>query len=218
MTDRLPDRGETFSRGGDEYVVVNLTREFVRLVGPSGTVDVPLWSWPADFRSTRATDEEEGRPLTALLIGGESGRHLDRLEKIASSLGVDIAVHWPYSLRKLPSKSLPVNIDLVIYLVSHMGHQTYEATKPMVKSQGIPAALTTSAGFETTLRDELERLGLLRSSFKGEYLLPVSAPAEGRYVWQNGIYTYVEAEPEPITDDSGVASLLSALAVFAVLL
>lgn len=193
---RLPDRGQVLTRDGQEWTVVDLTSRYVRLLGPSGTLDVPVWDWPQGFQ----TEEEftiEAPRIRAILVGGASGRHLDRLEAAAAQQGVDIVAHWPSDLRRVPSKRIPGQIDLVVWLVSHLDHSMYDATKLMARDQGLPCASVPSQGFAGALQSELRRLGLSGGSGGGSYgTLPVARPAEGRYVWTGSTWTWQESLPQ----------------------
>lgn len=223
MDDRLPDRGDVLVRDGEEYTVIDLTKKAVRLLGNTGTVDVPIYRWPDGFAPLLSEQEPAGStPLRALLVGGEAGGHLDRIEQLAKNVGVDIVAHWPGSIKKIPTKGLPEHIDIVIFLVSHLGHAVHDTVKPLAKSRGLPMALVPSGGFEHVLGQELSRLGLTekRPMFRGEYVLPVAAPAEGRYVWTGSTWSWQEPEEPFLTGErhpqggeSFVAGLLSFLAV-----
>lgn len=222
MDDRLPDRGDVLVRGGEEYTVVDLTKKAVRLLGDTGTIDVPIYRWPDGFAPLVSEQEPAGSPpLRALLVGGDAGGHLDRLVQLAKNVGVDVVAHWPGTVRKIPSKGLPEHVDLVVFLVSHLGHSLHDTVKPLAKSRGLPMALAPSGGFEHALERELSRLGLTgRQAFRGEYELPVVAPAEGVYVWTGSTWTWQEAEELPImAEESGgegfVSAVLSVLAVLA---
>ncbi len=225
MDDRLPDRGDVLLKDGEQYTVIDLTKKAVRLLGNTGTVDVPIYRWPDGFAPLVPEQEPaDAVPLRALLVGGDAGGHADRLEELALNLGVDIVAHWPGTLAKMPSKSLPVHVDLVIFLTSHMGHSLQNSVKPAVKRAGMPMALVRSNGFENDLRLELEKLGLRErvGAFSGEYQIPVATPADGRYVWTGRMWTWEEPEGplltgEPGSDGGGgegfVAGVLSFLAV-----
>jgi|GEM_PF-6143823 len=226
---RLPDRGSVLEKGGDQWTVVDLTTRYVRLLGDRGTLDVPIWRWPDGYSAVAAAEEEgEGRPIRALLVGGESGRHLDRIEELARAQGVDIVMHWPMDMRRLPSKQIPGHVELVIWLVSHMGHSAYDASKRMASGQGISTAHVPSAGFESALSAELDRLGLRRTPrFSGQYEMPVATPAQGRYVWTGTTWSWQDAEESPVVADGGgsggggedvVAGILSLVALLAVFL
>jgi hypothetical protein len=204
---RLPDRGDVLTRDGQQWTVIDLTNRHVRLLGDMGTRDVPVWEWPQGFQPLGGQESESGEAprIKALLIGGAAGKHLDRIEKIADDQGVDIAAHWPSNTRKLPSQRIPVHIDLVIWLTSHIDHSTYYATKSMAESQGLPTAHVPSQGFGPNLAKELARLGLRRS----EYGVLVAEPSQGRYEWTGSTWTWREVGDEPV-DRSTVGPIVQA--------
>lgn len=222
MEERLPDRGDILVRDDEQWTVVDLTKRHVRLLGSTGTIDVPLYRWPDGFAPLVPEQEAREVPVRALLVGGDAGGHLDRLEELSRRVGVDIVAHWPGSLARVPSKQLPVHIDLVIYLASHMSHPMQAAIKPLAKARGLPAATVFSQGYEEGLRKELERLGLRPRRFSGEYELPVAAPVDGRYVWTGSTWSWQEAGGPMFVDDGGSGGggegFLAGLLSFAALL
>lgn len=208
---RLPDRGSVFTKDGEEWTVVDLTTRYVRLLGSTRTQDVPLWSWPAGFVSAVSdSDESDRTPIRALLVGGDVGKPLDRIEEMSKAQGVDIVAHWNGRLGRVPNKQIPAHVDVVIFLVSHIGHSLYETVRPIAVSSGIPVLHVYSQGYEAGLAKEMDRLGL-RQKFGGTYELPIAMPAQGRYTWTGSTWSWEESEGPMLVDDGGGESVLATL-------
>jgi hypothetical protein len=156
---------------------------------------------------------ESGRaPIRALLVGGDVGRPLDRIEEMSKAQGVDIVAHWNGRLGRVPNKQIPAHVDVVIFLVSHIGHNLYETVRPIAVNSGIPVMHVYSQGYEAGLAKEMDRIGL-RHKFGGTYELPVAMPVQGRYTWTGSTWSWEENEIERpmLVDDSGGESVLAML-------
>ena len=159
----------------------------ILLMGDRGVLPVPEYLWPGDFVALDGSDSgSESEPIRALLVGGSEGRHFERIWDHSADLGVDIEYHWPGDIRSFPS-GIPVDVDLVILLVSHMSHAAQKIAKSSAKSRGVPVVQAPSRGFQNSLRAELEKLGL--DSY-GAVVMSSGPHGEGVYVWNGSNYVY----------------------------
>lgn len=212
---QLPARGEVFVDKDGEWTVVSLTNKSVRLLGLLGVKDIPLWQWPGSLRPV-SHEEAPSRSIPALLVGGDAGKHLDRIEKLARACGVDIVAHWPGRLARAPSR-IPIDVELIIVLVTHIGHSLEAGVLQKVPEGGhIKVVRVPSQGFEEGLRKELEKVGLKRRDGFGE-----DEVGEGRYVWTGSLWEWetVDSSPRPDVDGgedivAGVLSLMALLFLF----
>lgn len=208
---QLPARGEVFVDKDGEWTVVSLTNKSIRLLGPLGVKDIALWQWPGSMRPL-SHEEAPSRSIPALLVGGDAGKHLDRIEKLAKTCGVDIVAHWPGRLARAPSR-IPIDVELIIVLVTHIGHSLEAGVLQKVPEGGhIKVVRVPSQGFEEGLRKELEKVGLKRRDGFGEDEI-----GEGRYVWTGSLWEWEAAEPSAHPDVDGgediVAGVLSLMAL-----
>lgn len=184
---QLPDRGEVFVDKDGEWTVVSLTNKSILLLGPEGVKNIPLWQWPGALRPV-SHEEAPSRSIPALLVGGDAGKHLDRIERLAKNEGVDIVAHWPGRLARAPSR-IPIDVELIIVLVSHIGHSLEAGVLQKVPEGGhIQVVRVPSQGFEEGLRKELEKVGLKRRDSFGE-----DDVGEGRYVWTGSLWEWEAA-------------------------
>lgn len=203
---KKPKNGSVWkdSNTGALYRVAQATRNSVLLIGDFGRLKVPNYEWPGPF--VIVDGEEEGsEDIVALLVGGATGQHFQRVWEQAAELGVDIEYHWPYDVKNIPTK-IPSDVNLVIALVSHVSHDAYGNTKKMAKSSRIPFARAPSSGFQHALAEELTKLGfgdgfgavILEEDGDGFHMsfIPTNRgrrPArEGVYTWTGTEYVYQE--------------------------
>jgi hypothetical protein len=64
--------------------------------------------------------------MDCILVGGEEGRHLERLNEQAQAQGLTILWHVPGSARRPPAQ-LPQDAKLLLVLKSHVGHPLMDA-------------------------------------------------------------------------------------------
>lgn len=103
--------------------------------------------------------ETERHPMRTFLVGGATGRHLERIRTILAEQGFSLEQHVPgESGNRLPKPSS--DIEVIVVLVSHTGHPMYWAAKETGKARGLPVVLVESAGIREDLRKERQRLGL----------------------------------------------------------
>lgn len=171
----LPQQGSIWTKGGVEYRVVHADASRVKLVGPTGLSVVPLYEWPAGHAPV--TVQASAEPVIAMLVGGSTGRHFDRLWEQAADIGVDLQYHWPAG-RTVGPPRLPLDVQLVVMLVSHVPHKTYDAAKLLAKGARVPVARVPSGGFQASLKDELDKLGI-----ETQYGLLPSSPTPCGYRW-----------------------------------
>lgn len=176
-------------------------------------------AWPGSFRPVlRERDLEQRRPIVAALVGGDGGKYLQRVRQMAESLNVDIAYHMSRDQSRWEKKgwTFPAGVELVILLVSHIGHPAYYAARDAARSDAIPIAEVPFAGFKevfskyvgTFFPDRLSGSEGYGATFDqpvwtwrdGGWTAPdpiVEAPA---WVWQDGVWTIpapIDRVPEP---------------------
>jgi len=181
-----PDIGSIWrsSTTGNSYRVLHVDDQKIVLQSDTQTIKMPLYQWPADMSPViDAIGPSEG--LKALVVGGSEGRHFERLWDQAADLGVDLAYHWNGQLKRIPS-SLPADINLVIILVSHIGHPQQNAVKLMTKGV-VPVAYVPSGGFKPSLQTEMKKLGF--EQFGAARARPRS---RGHYSWTGRSYIWRE--------------------------
>lgn len=184
---QLPNRGDTFiDQQGVSWLVIDLTTRYIKLLGETGTREIPTWDWPGQYRSESEAAQAERPPIRALLVGGAPGRHMDRLEDLAGRQGVDIVAHWPNSSKRIP-RGLPSNIDVVIILVSHIDHCVSLNSTQMASKAGVTVLLVPSAGFEHSLASELRTKGVIKEGFGSE---PLPVVDHGTYEWTGDVWTW----------------------------
>jgi hypothetical protein len=166
--------------------------------------------------------------LRAMMIGGAEGRHFLRVFDMAKEQGVDIEEHSPGDY-KSPSAEIPKNINLLIFLVSHMAHKQMDGVKTVAKLRGIPIAMVRSDGFAHGLENELDRLKMHPMKSYGGYggyggmEHPLGDPANDWWRTWNGVCWVVTTRREVLAreeEESGDGGLLlgaSALALLALL-
>lgn len=214
---RVPEIGSEWrsSKTGRTYRVIHAEPGRVLLQGDVQTVTVPHYEWPGIYRPMIDASEDTDQTITALLVGGAEGRHFERLWDQAAELGVEMKYHWGGKLKRVPD-SLPIDINLVIFLSSHIGHAAQDATKNMAKGV-VPIAHAPSGGFKHYLEAELDKLGFERFGATPTIRRPSGHYSwEGRaYVWKEHAHASGESAPPPHGGGSRVLALgLTALALF----
>lgn len=73
--------------------------------------------------------------MTALVVGGDK---LGNIPDLLETNGVKNYIHWSSRKKKLRSKQLPKNIDLIIVLYDYVEHNLTKIIKKHSKSLNIP--------------------------------------------------------------------------------
>jgi hypothetical protein len=155
-----PDPGSRWTRAGEVHTVSAVTRQRVILVGDEGGyAEVSLYEWPAGFELVPDPEADASHRIEAMLVGGASGDHFVRIKDLAAELGVDVVMHVPMTVSRAPA-TIPRDVELVIFLVSHMSHKVFNSMKDTAQAMGIPVVLVPSGGFKPALQLELERKGI----------------------------------------------------------
>lgn len=157
----LPAPGSTWTTAaGETWTVAAITGARVLLYGENGAFrDVQAYAWPGDFTRAATVDPGSTEPVIAMLLGGATGDHFRRIRDQALALGIAIDVHLPYNPgRGMGTTRIPVDVQLVIGLVSHADHSSMGEMRAQAKARGLPVALVPSAGFKAALAAEIQRL------------------------------------------------------------
>jgi hypothetical protein len=170
-------------------------RRGVLLLGDLGQppVRVAIYGWPGPWKlipgeSQEADGHIEYHRLRTMLLGGAEGRHLVRVRDILSEMGFELANHVPgYGPPNLPK--IPSDIEIVVALVSHLGHPLYQDAKARCKASGLPMALAESGGLREDLRKERIRLGL-RPWTKMGGIRYGSEDEAGWWTWHGGSWVW----------------------------
>jgi hypothetical protein len=240
MPVEIPTPGSWWRRGDRIWEVTRVDLRNIQLVraGSMESVTVPLARWPSDFQRMAGLAPDPGRipvakpeagPVPAILIGGDAGHHFIRIRDLAMELDVDIVAHVPEDIRNLPG-ALPVRVELVIVLASHIDHRMSDWAKRTAAAQGLPLVSVPSNGFRFWLRDILAR--------EQPWVLerPERSPRYGAasddqpwWLWNGKTWTmvqgggdaaWVDGGPPPEgceRGDSAVGGLLALVAVAAVI-
>jgi hypothetical protein len=226
-----PIPGTEWTNGEKTGRIVKSDGRLVRLATDSGVVDVALRDWPGDWcriSTNEEVDKAEAalgmKRLRTMMIGGAEGRHFLRIFDMAKEQGVDIEEHSPGD--KSPSSNVRGDIELMIFLVSHMGHWHMDGIKSVAKARGIPIAMVRSDGFAYGLENELDRLKMHPMKKYGGMSsadLPLGDPANDWWYTWNGVCWVVTTRREILAreeEENGNGGLLlgaSALALLALL-
>lgn len=175
------------TQSGELYRVLHVDTQRVLLQGDVQTVRVPTYSWPSDLEPVIEVPQGgDAEATVALLVGGAEGHHFDRLWDQAAELGIDVAYHWNGELSRLPSK-IPVDVQLVIILVSHISHRPYDEAKSMARTKDLPLVHVPSGGFKPSLQAELAKIG-----FEGFGAFSGRLEHRGHYSWTGSTYEWRE--------------------------
>lgn len=225
MSQGLPAPGSQVQGLGQTWMVVAHTRQGVLLQSLSSgeSRTVPSWEWPPDWLERRGIGRRERPVFEAMLIGGASGRHAQRLIDQALPLGVRVEYHQPLEKKTKNLAQIPRGVDLVVFLRSHAGHGAYETYKPRAKARRIPLLLVDSAGFQEALRAQLEQFssgGLLPGAQPSDYerFGAEDGPTVPGWWEHNGsqwIWRERDADQPEQRHDSLLAGLLGALSLAA---
>lgn len=179
---------------GEIFRVIKVTPYAVKLQSNTGVSDISGYDWPLTLSQVIEEVSPADSVITALLVGGEEGKHFDRLWEQAADVGVEISHHWPGGGYATTMPSTLPGVDLVIFLTSHLGHPAFNNVKKMLVSQPIPAAHVQSQGFQYKLRSELTRLKLEPPSGFGGLVQPADRKVyRGHYVWTGRAWTWSSA-------------------------
>lgn len=146
--------------------------------------------------------------IDTILVGGEEGRHLERLKAQAESQGINILWHVCGSARRPPSK-IPQEARLLVILKSHIGHPMEHAMKDMAKKQGVPFLMVKSAGFASDLAVGLKALKIDPSTYGAG---PSSPPPRGTWEWRNDHWDWTPSTAAIPRGESWGAIALAAIA------
>jgi hypothetical protein len=120
-------------------------------------VFVQLYDWPGGFRQDKLDTPQPGKRVwRAMMVGGESGKWLGKLVKLASERRVDLHYHQPGYSRKYAE--VPSDVEVLVLLVSHMGHGALSHYKQIVASRKIPLIMVQSRGFAQEIEDQMKRI------------------------------------------------------------
>lgn len=203
--------------------VIGIERDgSVRLLDESqGLVDrIHRKDWPADF----VPHYEYGVDpvLRAVLVGGEPGAWFQKLKDQAAEYDIDLVYHVPMKTNLAKSASawdVPLDVDVMVLLVSHMGHGVYDVAKRKAVSADLPVVEAVSQGFARTLHQGLQRHFPFRFIAPFDVGFGTMGPAsfsDRTWVWVDGEW---RSSPDPSDDvlDSLTALLLAALPILVLL-
>jgi hypothetical protein len=199
-----PEIGSLWKCASDGQIrrVVDVNAKRVLLQGDRGVHMIPSWQWPGDYTLNESASASRSDPLSAMLVGGSEGDHFIRLLNQAAEQDVLLDYHWSMDQASSPTR-LPKGLELVVFLVSHMGHKHYNATKELAKQAGIPFVHVPSAGFSHVLREELDKIGV---SSRFGAVFP-SGPRSW-YTWNGRAWVArSELDYRPVVDLSLTASM-----------
>lgn len=165
----FPDPGSVWFRPERDgaFTVNNVDlKRGILLVGNTGqgVVRVPAHGWPGTWmlvpgESETPEGEVEHHAFRTFVAGGEEGRQHIRVRRILMEEGFDAEDHAPGFGSRMPG-ALPKDTEVVVLLISHLGHDLYDLVKLLAQKRGLPILLASSNTLRTDLRKERERLGL----------------------------------------------------------
>lgn len=117
--------------------------------------------------------------IHTMLIGGDKGRHFERIRGQAEELGVAIDWHVSGRIHKMPV--IPAGCELMLVLISHVGHPLRNKAVQDAKSVGLPIWELPSGGFKSKLHRGLEILGIDPDDDEEEAEDPPPYGAPNRY-------------------------------------
>lgn len=201
----LPAPGTRWTPEGREGVFtvrdVDLRRGVLLLGDDGSVVRAAAHDWPRGWvlvpgESEMEAGETERHPMRTFLVGGASGRHLDRIRGILAESGFALEQHVPgESGNRLPKPAS--DIEVIVVLVSHTGHALYWAAKEVGKARGLPVVLVESAGIREDLRTERARLRLGAWERMGAQ----EGPSEGWWTWDGETWVWTTPEPQVYAED-----------------
>ena len=198
------------------WTVLQVSPRGVRLLSDVGTSDLVYPDqWPGSYVDPHAAATSATRaPYLAILFGGAAGEHFLRLQNLARAQGVDIRYH--VASDKRANLSIPGDVELVIFLISHTSHGSYYEIKEQAKRRGLAQALCPSAGFSAALQAELTRLASVLPSTPARF---GQTPPPGWWEWndQERAFEYEDGSSPPPSSGAGdtVLSLTLLLAILA---